>query len=180
MNNRRLRRLGIVEIQINQNNINNNANDNARNQLDILREKNAGILQRLFDNELKGRDYSEDLNEYKIYVCSICLDNLANSQISKLECKHIFHTHCLRDWFFKDVLKPKCPNCNHPVIENPNESQTILINPNPNREHISVLMNANNNHADETTNQVSVLMNPVRVVVNRANQNNQNNQNENI
>jgi hypothetical protein len=46
------------------------------------------------------------------------LDTLINTQISKLECKHIFHHACLKDWLFKEVLKPKCPNCNYFVVEN--------------------------------------------------------------
>jgi hypothetical protein len=152
-------RMGIVEIQINQNN--NILNPLQRSPQDLLKSKNIEIIQKLFENEFKGREYTDELNDYKIFVCSICLDTLVGSLVSKLDCKHVFHTHCLKDWLLKDALKPKCPNCNHPVIENPNESQSILINPNPDRENIAMLVGP---HVDGVNN---VVINPVTVVIGR-------------
>ena len=47
-------------------------------------------------------------------ICSICLDTVSNSEEYKLECNHIYHTHCIIDWFRKST--GNCPLCNH----NPN------------------------------------------------------------
>jgi hypothetical protein len=85
-----------------------------------LQEKNNMILMNLFENELGPQDLKEDINYYKIQTCSICLEGLANEKVSTLACKHIFHTTCLKDWLFKDLLKPKCPNCNYYIIEQEN------------------------------------------------------------
>jgi hypothetical protein len=141
-----------VGIHINQNGV---INPSQGSPQDLLKSRNTEILQKLFENELMGREYSEEFNDYKIFVCSICLDTLVASLVSKLECKHVFHAHCLKDWLLKDALKPKCPNCNHPVIQSQDDSHTALINPNV--EQVSIIMNPSTN----------VLMNPVTVVVSR-------------
>jgi hypothetical protein len=96
-----------------------------------LQEKNTEVLNRLFEADLGPQDYNDDLNDYKVQVCSICLENLTNDKVSRLSCKHIFHTSCLKDWLFKDILKPKCPNCNFYVIEQENINLNTN-NPNPN------------------------------------------------
>lgn len=43
--------------------------------------------------------------------CSICIEPIKKNQmISQLECNHVFHTKCLKEWFKQSI---RCPNCNH-------------------------------------------------------------------
>jgi hypothetical protein len=118
MNNERARREMGVIIHV--------SPDNANRQ--TLQEKNTEMLNKLFENELKPQDYDDNINDYKIQVCSICIENLASDKVSKLFCKHIFHTNCLKDWLLKDILKPKCPNCNFFVIEHTQDNFNLNTN----------------------------------------------------
>lgn len=44
-------------------------------------------------------------------VCSICLDNVeVGTLIGNIECGHIFHLHCLKEWVVRDNC---CPVCKH-------------------------------------------------------------------
>lgn len=42
--------------------------------------------------------------------CSICFDNLQDTQISKLTCDHTFHKECINAWFSYNVIQ-SCPYC---------------------------------------------------------------------
>jgi hypothetical protein len=42
-------------------------------------------------------------------VCSICLNTeISESKMYKLECEHVFHMKCIKDWY---IVKQSCPNC---------------------------------------------------------------------
>ena len=83
-------------------------------------------------------------NLLEIDECSICLEPLDNRfQIYILECGHLFHTTCLKDWYKNSKSGYKCPMCNEikdivNVSENNNEicsfvtinSKTQIKNPN--------------------------------------------------
>lgn len=40
--------------------------------------------------------------------CSICLEALASSTTVQLECQHVFHEKCIKDWLKR---QSNCPNC---------------------------------------------------------------------
>jgi hypothetical protein len=69
-------------------------NELAQQEL-LKKKKNNEILEKLFENELKPIEFADELNYYKIQVCSICLYNLSDADVSKLSCNHIFHSECL-------------------------------------------------------------------------------------
>jgi hypothetical protein len=47
--------------------------------------------------------------EVKAEMCSICLNTeSAESKMYKLECEHVFHMKCIKDWY---IVKQSCPNC---------------------------------------------------------------------
>ena len=52
-------------------------------------------------------------------VCTICLEDFkeGKSNVTITPCQHVFHFKCLRNWLMKNVLNPKCPNCNHNFLE---------------------------------------------------------------
>jgi hypothetical protein len=52
-------------------------------------------------------------------VCTICLEDFkeGKSNVSMTPCQHVFHYKCLSNWLMKNVINPKCPNCNHNFLE---------------------------------------------------------------
>ena len=52
-------------------------------------------------------------------VCTICLEDFKDgkSNVSLTPCQHVFHFKCLSNWLMKNVINPKCPNCNHNFLE---------------------------------------------------------------
>ena len=52
-------------------------------------------------------------------VCTICLEDFKDgkSNVTLTPCQHVFHFKCLSNWLMKNVLNPKCPNCNHNFLE---------------------------------------------------------------
>lgn len=62
---------------------------------------------------LQGREGKEKEKE----ICTICYEAFSNeSKVVELTCKHVFHYDCIRKWCFKEVLNPRCPNCNKDII----------------------------------------------------------------
>jgi len=45
-------------------------------------------------------------------VCSICYQEMVEGAV-RTECKHYFHTHCLRRWL---VVQDNCPMCTQPIV----------------------------------------------------------------
>ena len=67
-------------------------------------------------SDLKPRKYLEKINHFQTN-CTICLEDYKNnSEVIYLFCKHIFHFKCLKNWLDKNILMPKCPNCNYNVL----------------------------------------------------------------
>lgn len=62
-------------------------------------------------------------------VCTICLEDfiIEKSNVSITPCQHIFHFKCLSDWLLKNILNPKCPNCNYNLLL---ETKNIIVNSN--------------------------------------------------
>jgi hypothetical protein len=110
-------------------NLNANNVNNQTNLIDEIKEKNITVLNELFSTRFKPRKYSDNINEFKIATCSICLENFDGTDVCVLDCKHIFHFKCIRDWLIKDSLKPKCPVCNDVILENINKNQQVSYYP---------------------------------------------------
>jgi hypothetical protein len=96
---------------------------------DEVRRKNQEILNKLFQTVLKPVKYTESLNKYGS-ACTICLDEFSQtSEVTSLECGHLFHHTCLKDWLNKNILSPKCPNCNNATLLNENMNMNNLHSP---------------------------------------------------
>lgn len=48
--------------------------------------------------------------------CSICLAELAaEARVRVLPCVHVYHVHCIDNWFRRAAACPSCPTCKAPV-----------------------------------------------------------------
>ena len=84
----------------------------------------------LFDTKLVEHLYKEEYNQYG-GGCSICLENFnKKSKVAITPCKHVFHYKCIREWAFKNILCPKCPNCNHEILKDKEDNNNINENDN--------------------------------------------------
>lgn len=147
-----------------------NENPNAILFRERNSDKNKRILNDLFNNgELKEIKYNDSHNEYNS-DCSICLDSfIKDDNIVILFCKHIFHKNCLKEWLEKNILKPKCPNCNYNVIHKTYENivevddeegsfNNIISNPNDNQQRNLRRINIsfNNSNSSDDDNEIGI------------------------
>ena len=105
---------------------------------EVLKRNNT-----IFDTILVEHLYKE---EYNLYGggCSISLENFnKKSKVAITTCKHVFHYKCIREWAFKNILCPKCPNCNHEILK---EKEDNNMNENNNNDSINNNDNCNNNN----------------------------------
>jgi hypothetical protein len=126
---RRLRQRQDVSNVIVQNDIHHINISQGRSNLDELKEKNIGIINQMFSDKFKPRRYSKQINEFGIVTCSICLENLVETEVCVLNCRHLFHHDCIKNWLLKDSLKPKCPVCNYIILENQYDDNKITYYP---------------------------------------------------
>ena len=95
-----------------ENNYINNYNENNEN----IEEINRAKLDELFSKKMAEHYYKSEYNQFG-GGCSICLENFKKkSKVSMTPCKHVFHYKCIKDWLYKNVKNPKCPNCNKEVL----------------------------------------------------------------
>ena len=58
--------------------------------------------------------------------CCVCLEELNNAAIMKLECGHAMHTKCGLNWF-KGENKDSCPLCRKDVGITKSEKTTVIV-----------------------------------------------------
>ena len=105
--------------------------------------------------------FNQKYSDYGI-ICSICQENFKNNKdtISITPCEHIFHNDCLKNWFKKNILHPKCPNCNLNMLEvekiNDNNVNIKVINvKSKKKREINTMTSKNNLMHGETNNKMN-------------------------
>ena len=143
---------------------NNNANyfDESEN----IEENNRLKLDELFSTKMVEHTYKSEYNKYG-GGCSICLEEFKKkSKVSKTPCNHVFHYKCIKDWLYKNIKNPKCPNCNKEVLSNDeidinekiDETNIIKVKKKQQQNNNNILNNnlnfgrRNNNNANPTIN----------------------------
>jgi hypothetical protein len=124
--------------------------------------------------------YNQKYAEYGI-ICSICQENFKNNKdtISITPCEHIFHNDCLKKWFKKNILHPKCPNCNLNMLEvekiNDNNVNIKVINVKAKKKRDINTMTSKNNlvHNEASNNMNNVITD--NIIDNNNIENNKNN-----
>jgi hypothetical protein len=132
-------------MRVNMEVIENQVNNVHRVEEDVINE-NLEMLKYLFQTELRPIKYDSSSNEFSSN-CTICLEDYKlNDSVTKLLCKHLFHTKCLKNWCEKIILNPKCPNCNESIIptavdeEEKNNAEILTLNRNS-RRHADYIEN---------------------------------------
>lgn len=113
-----------------------NTEQSKKNQDAIIKEQNKKIIEGLLSSTMKPEGYSEYLlnkknNSEEIEVmtaCTICLEDFKKeSQVIETPCHHLYHSKCITNWLYKNVMHPKCPNCNLNLIERTKEQKSDVM-----------------------------------------------------
>ena len=111
----------MARIQQENNNYNNYGSNNQEDSAN-LEQINKEKLDKLFNGKMAQHLYKKEYNEFG-GGCSICLAEFKKkSKVSITSCKHVFHYKCIHDWLYKNIKNPKCPNCNHEILNDDDES----------------------------------------------------------
>jgi hypothetical protein len=118
---------------------------------------NKKAMNHLLETELIPTKYYKKNIINDCYKCTICLEEFKENKsiIMTTKCGHSFHFKCFKNWAFKNILFPRCPNCNHPILDNQNSNQINLTN-------ISFTQSNTNNfnhHMTENTNTFTTTTN---------------------
>ena len=100
----------------------------SESEISII-EINTQKIEKLLKSTLLPIKYYKYLgakNGNSSSLCTICIEEFkeGKSKVSFTPCQHDFHYKCLKDWLMKNVLNPKCPNCNYNLLK---EDKNILI-----------------------------------------------------
>jgi hypothetical protein len=143
-----------------------------------LQRINKEKLVQLYQNELKPVKFKPNINEFNS-DCTICLEPFTeSSDIMKLNCKHLFHHQCGKEWLEKNLINLKCPNCNYIITREKQHNPSLLllndnraVHDNNEHRHSPIFRNSesrrnmsldnldsNNDNNDEQNNRSSVEM----------------------
>jgi len=67
-----------------------------------------------YDTYKKNKNLNEELiKDSNNDICSICLEKLKDDKCVILNCEHIYHKDCIKEWLKKNN---NCPNCRINII----------------------------------------------------------------
>ena len=130
--------------------IKKNSQKERQRQHDLFERELARRNGEGIESEMEQRKNSEKMNIIKIKyilknslkyspidkfrmlkeakICSICIERIKlKSRVSITSCNHIFHYDCLSTWLNKNILEPKCPNCNSNLIDNVDDVMVVNV-----------------------------------------------------
>jgi hypothetical protein len=74
-----------------------------------LEEKIGKVSKGLSEEQYQRIEVFEATKKDEEELCSICYYNLKEGEeIHKLECKHVFHCECIKEWLMKERSCPLC------------------------------------------------------------------------
>ena len=84
-----------------------------------IEEENRKKIEILLKTSLAAKKYTKVSGEKEASTCTICIEKFKEkkSKVSITPCNHIFHYKCLSNWLIKNVINPKCPNCNYNLVK---------------------------------------------------------------
>jgi hypothetical protein len=136
-----------VIVQTTNTNLNNTTMNNYSDYYRIV-NANKEKVDSLFKTELSPKIYNKNNTVNDCYNCTICMEDFIDNKsiVATTKCGHIFHQKCLQNWVYKNIICPKCPNCNY-----------LILGPesNINLENITIPTTFN----DTTTNDYNTITN---------------------
>ena len=88
------------------------------------KKKNLAALEKLFNDEFKTEKF-EDKQDKEFTNCTIRLeDYVPETEVLTLACRHTFHYIYLKDWLWRVLMNPKCPNCNDNIVHLPEDESS--------------------------------------------------------
>ena len=159
--NARLRQRALFEIAMaHQHGEDNEDEESEQNRIE---KENKLKIKYALRNSLKPKKFLKKYGTKDGNTCTICIEDFKEkvSKVSITPCKHVFHYQCLSNWLVKNVMNPKCPNCNYNLIQNIKESdiknkvipETIHVN----KAKINVAPNAQNTeNNNDNINEIQI------------------------
>lgn len=105
-------------------------NQNHKNPtLEAIVNSNKEKIENLLKTDLRPKKYFKKNAVNNCFNCTICLEEFEEgiSIVVTTKCNHIFHYRCFKNWVYKNIFIPKCPNCNISII-NLDYNQSSLTN----------------------------------------------------
>jgi hypothetical protein len=118
-------------------------------------EENRKKIEILLKTILAPQNFIKQHREKYGNTCTICIENFKGniSKVSITPCNHIFHYKCLSNWLIKNVINPKCPNCNYNLVNiKIDEIQTINVARKTDVEENIISQNIQENNGNLNTN----------------------------
>lgn len=117
----------LINKNMNKKKINDNINNSNNNNITInnnypeytkIVNKNKEKLDNLFKTEILPTKFNKNNVSNDCYNCTICMEDYIDNQSTVIttNCGHIFHQKCFKNWVYKNILCPKCPNCNYLIL----------------------------------------------------------------
>ena len=96
----------------------NELTTNNYNEFYNIINTNKEKMDNLFKTELLPITYSKNNTVNDNYNCTICMEDFVDNSSSVLttKCGHTFHYKCFKNWTYKNIICPKCPNCNYLIL----------------------------------------------------------------
>ena len=155
--NARLRQRALFEIAMAHQN--GEDNDDEESEQNRIEKENKLKIKYALRNSLKPKKFLKKYGTKDGNTCTICIEDFKEkvSKVSVTPCKHVFHYQCLSNWLVKNVMNPKCPNCNYNLIQNIKDSdiknkvipETIHVNKAKINDTNNEQNTNNNNNIDE-------------------------------
>ena len=107
------------KIENNNSSLNNDIikNNNYAEYTHIV-NTNKEKMDNLFKTELLPKIYNKSNTINDCYNCTICMEDFIDNSsiVVTTKCGHTFHQLCIRNWAYKNIICPKCPNCNYLIL----------------------------------------------------------------
>ena len=99
------------------NNIDNNNQANYSEYFKIV-NSNREKMDNLFRTEFLPKIYNKNNENNNCHNCTICMEDFINnsSKVLSTKCGHTFHHKCFKEWTYRNIICPKCPNCNYLIL----------------------------------------------------------------
>ena len=137
--------------------------DDEESEQKRIENENKLKIKYALKHSLKPKRFLKKYGTKDGNTCTICIEDFKEkvSKVSITPCKHVFHYQCLSNWLVKNVMNPKCPNCNYNLIQNVKDSdikdmvipETIHVN----KAKINVSPNAQNTeNNNDNINEIQI------------------------